>query len=154
MKILLAIDGSPHSETVIEAIVGRPWPRDSELRIVSAVQLPPGISPESFAVPNDFYWSWEKSGRDRALAVVAKAAARIRAGEVTPVSLSTAVITGDAKEVILDEAARWGADLVVIGSHGQHGLRRFLLGSVSQAVASHATCSVEIVRGKKNLPGS
>jgi nucleotide-binding universal stress UspA family protein len=47
---------------------------------------------------------------------------------------------------ILDEVEKWGADLIVLGSHGYRGWRRFLLGSVSHAVATHARCSVEIVR--------
>src|SRR5262249_34217112 len=56
------------------------------------------------------------------------------------------VANGSAKDVILDEAEKWGADLIVLGSHGYKGWRRFLLGSVSHAVATHARCSVEIVR--------
>jgi nucleotide-binding universal stress UspA family protein len=48
--------------------------------------------------------------------------------------------------MILDEAERWGADLIVVGSHGYRAWERFLLGSVSQAVVSHAKCSVEVVR--------
>ena len=53
------------------------------------------------------------------------------------------------KEIILDEAERWGADLIVVGSHGRRGLKRLWLGSVSQAVVSQAKCSVEIVRCPK-----
>jgi nucleotide-binding universal stress UspA family protein len=53
---------------------------------------------------------------------------------------------GDAKTKILENATKWGADLIVVGSHGWKGLNRFLLGSVSEAVARHAPCSVEIVR--------
>ncbi len=60
--------------------------------------------------------------------------------------VSTCVEAGDAKTVILDEAADWGCDLILVGSHGHKGLGRFLLGSVSDAVARHAPCSVEIVR--------
>jgi nucleotide-binding universal stress UspA family protein len=56
------------------------------------------------------------------------------------------VVEGYPKEAILAEAERWGADLIVVGSHGYRGLTRLWLGSVSQAVASHAGCSVEIVR--------
>jgi nucleotide-binding universal stress UspA family protein len=48
--------------------------------------------------------------------------------------------------MILDEAKTWGADLIVMGSHGRHGLDRLVMGSVAEAVASHAHCSVEVVR--------
>lgn len=46
----------------------------------------------------------------------------------------------------MEEAEAFNADLIVAGSHGHGGLERFLLGSVSQTVAAHAKCSVEIVR--------
>ena len=51
-----------------------------------------------------------------------------------------------AKNAILAEAAEWGADLIVLGSHGRRGFDRFQLGSVSEAIAMHAQCSVEIIR--------
>jgi nucleotide-binding universal stress UspA family protein len=57
------------------------------------------------------------------------------------------VPSGNAKEVLLEEAKSWGADLIVVGSHGRRGLKRFLLGSVSEAVAMNAHCSVVVVRG-------
>ena len=47
---------------------------------------------------------------------------------------------------IIDTASEWAADLIVLGSHGRTWLTRFLLGSVSEAVARHASCAVEIVR--------
>jgi nucleotide-binding universal stress UspA family protein len=59
------------------------------------------------------------------------------------------VLSGNPKEVILDEAQKWGADLIVVGSHGRRGIKRFLLGSVSEAVAMNAHCSVVVVRGRK-----
>ena len=61
-------------------------------------------------------------------------------------SVTTSVATGDARSMILQEAVRWQADLIVLGSHGRKGLGRFFLGSVSEAVARHAHCSVQIVR--------
>ena len=57
----------------------------------------------------------------------------------------TAVEVGDVREGIIDCAAEWRADLIVVRSHG-HSFRRFLLGSVAEFVAGHASCSVEIVR--------
>ncbi len=56
------------------------------------------------------------------------------------------VLEGDPRELILELAAAWPADLIVMGSHGRSGLRRYLLGSVSQSVCLHAQCSTEIVR--------
>ena len=59
------------------------------------------------------------------------------------------VCVGFPKQIILDEAEGWGADLIVVGSHGRGLMGRFLLGSVSQAVALNARCSVEIVRCRR-----
>jgi nucleotide-binding universal stress UspA family protein len=50
------------------------------------------------------------------------------------------------KQLILKEASDWGAHLIVLGSHGRRGLDRLLLGSVSEAIAAHAPCSVEVIR--------
>jgi nucleotide-binding universal stress UspA family protein len=62
----------------------------------------------------------------------------------------TAVKVGDVREGLIDFAAECHTDLIVVGSHGQRDIRRFLLGSVAEFVARHAKCSVEIVR----LPAS
>ena len=60
--------------------------------------------------------------------------------------MTTAVEWGDPKSKIINAAEAWGADLIVLGSHGRKGLQRFLLGSVSETDMRHAHCSVEIVR--------
>jgi nucleotide-binding universal stress UspA family protein len=52
----------------------------------------------------------------------------------------------DPKAVILDEAKTWPADILILGSHGWRGLDRFMMGSVSESVAIHAHCSVEVIR--------
>ncbi|MEW6736845.1 MAG: universal stress protein [Acidobacteriota bacterium] len=53
---------------------------------------------------------------------------------------------GDPKTILLNEAEQLNADCIFIGARGLNRLRRFLLGSVSTAIASRAHCSVEIVR--------
>jgi nucleotide-binding universal stress UspA family protein len=60
---------------------------------------------------------------------------------------SMLVPLGTPQRMILEEAERWDADLIMLGSHGRHGIERLLIGSVSEAVALHAECSVEVVRG-------
>ncbi|HYL23144.1 MAG TPA: universal stress protein [Burkholderiales bacterium] len=51
-------------------------------------------------------------------------------------------------EVIVKEAERWPADLLVIGTHGRRGLNRFLLGSVADGVLRRSSVPVLLVRGK------
>jgi nucleotide-binding universal stress UspA family protein len=65
-------------------------------------------------------------------------------------SVSSDLREGNPKEEIIEYARSWKADLVVVGSHGRRGPKRLLLGSVSEAVATHAPCSVEVIR----VPGN
>ena len=53
---------------------------------------------------------------------------------------------GDPRAVLLDEAKLWVANLIVVGSHGRQGFDRWLMGGVSEAIALHAHCSVEVIR--------
>lgn len=56
------------------------------------------------------------------------------------------VVENEIRTGILDVAAAWNADLIVLGSHGEKGLKKFLLGSVAEFVARHAACSVLVAR--------
>jgi nucleotide-binding universal stress UspA family protein len=55
---------------------------------------------------------------------------------------------GDPGEVIVDAARSEGADLIVLGTHGRHGVGRTVFGSVSDHVVRHAPCPVVVVRGR------
>jgi len=77
------------------------------------------------------------------------AAARRRIRRRSPeVSVSTRVREGVPKEVIVEEARQWGADLIVLGSHGYGFVKRLVLGSIAAAVVASAPCSVQVVRSK------
>jgi len=59
-------------------------------------------------------------------------------------------MSGDPKRVLVEESKRWGADCIFVGSMGfSNRVERFLIGSVSSAVAARAHCSVEVVREQK-----
>lgn len=62
------------------------------------------------------------------------------------VEMETAVQFGNAADVIISACADKKADLVVVGSHGRHGAKKFLLGSVSSKVVEHAACDVLVVK--------
>jgi len=151
MRILLAIDGSEHSEAVINEVYRQHFPADSEIRIISVIELPyipyPSLNlPGGGVVSSRLYEELENTAR----ATVEKAAAKLRVDKKSQkLKVTTRVLSGLPKGVILEEAEAFGADLIVMGSHGYGFLERFLLGSVSQAVVLHAKCSVEIVRCPK-----
>jgi nucleotide-binding universal stress UspA family protein len=63
--------------------------------------------------------------------------------------VSSVIREGDPKHVLLDEAAHWEADGLFVGARGLSRVERFLLGSVSAAVAARAPCSVEVVRAAR-----
>ena len=151
MKILLATDGSAHSNAAVEEIANRPFPEGTELLIISAYENTSFIVSES-AVMGGLAGGYEEAG-NIAMNLAEKAvkmASEIIKEKNPALSISTKVIIDFPKEAILKEAESFDADLIVLGSQGLGALSRFLLGSVSQAVALHAHCSVEIVR-KRSL---
>ena len=149
MKILLAVDGSKFSDAAVSEVARRPWPAGSEVRIISAAEASYIPSPAPHGAAADIYAEALKAARENARSAVDAAASRLHGEGDAALRLTTAAPTGPAREVILGEAEALGADLIVVGSHGRGFWKRLLLGSVSQAVATHAACSVEIVRDKK-----
>ena len=151
MKILLATDGTECSQKAVYSVANRPWPQNSQIGIISVAQLLTlktltTASPLCSEYPTsvlDSVWEEARKGAQDAVADARKALTaaglNIWDGEATPV--------GDPRSFILDAARAWGADLIVLGSHGRHGWDRLLMGSVAEAVALHAHCSVEVVRG-------
>jgi nucleotide-binding universal stress UspA family protein len=79
--------------------------------------------------------------------VVARTAESVRRAGFKTDSL---VAEKEIRTGILDTAGDWRADLIVLGSHGEKGLRKFLLGSVAEFVARHAHCSVLVVRAARD----
>ena len=143
MKILLAIDDSKFSEAAIEAVIRQAIPQETEIKMLHVIEPVPiypdgqawGYGPEASQVLEE--------QRKEAEGLVARACQTLREKNF---KVMTGIEEGNPKEVIIDSAAEWHADLIVVGSHGRKGLDRFFMGSVSEAVARHARCSVQIVR--------
>jgi len=143
MKILIAIDGSDYSQAALQSVTARPWPPDTEAKVLHVVE-PPSLlmGREMGGYDPEFEMVW-KALREQAKDLVSKAAEKLRGAKF---NVSTELVEGDPKSQIIDIANEWRADMIVLGSHGRMGLNRFLMGSVSQNVVRHAHCSVEIVR--------
>ncbi len=144
MKILLATDGSTFSETAARAIAKQFRAEDAEILVLQVVeplvfstppQMASGYAPEMAARL--------KEQLDLAKNSVAKTAEILRK---VGFKVDSRVVENEVRTGILDVAEHWHADLIALGSHGEKGLRKFLLGSVTEFVARHAHCSILIVR--------
>jgi nucleotide-binding universal stress UspA family protein len=129
----------------VNELCQRPWPAETEVKVVSVAQPHFPLIPDPFLVGAAAYRLALEEERKLAANRVARAAQQIRA-RAPQLRVSTEVLEESPKKVIVEEAERWPADLIIVGSHGYGPVSRFLLGSVSHAVALHAPCSVEIVR--------
>lgn len=150
LKVLLAVDGSESSRHATEALAARPWPSGTEIRVFSVVELGMSALQASFEIPafdTEHLESQRTEAMKRTEEAIDSALKTLEAAGLST-SESISVLAASPKELILQEAAAWPADWIVLGSHGSSGLSRFLIGSTSETVATHAACSVEVIRQK------
>jgi nucleotide-binding universal stress UspA family protein len=145
MKVLLPIDESEFSELAAQEIEERFATPDTTVRVLHVVAtfVPPA------AALLDSGGSLEgvrKEVTSQFQQLVDGVAERLR---VRGLTAETAIRDGRPGKVIVSDAKEWGADLIVMGSHGYGRLARALMGSVAQYVVDHAPCSVEIVHKKE-----
>ncbi len=147
-RILVAIDDSKMAEGVLREALALAKAHTAQVRIVHAVDSP-------YAYPESWYTEirtdlealreiWRQAG----LRVLERAATLARESGIV---VETALLELDGRRVsrvIVDDATRWQADLVVLGTHGRHGIEHLLLGSVAEAVARMAPGSVLLVRAR------
>ncbi|MEP7148019.1 MAG: universal stress protein [Acidobacteriota bacterium] len=146
-RIVIGFDGSRGSTAAVSAVSARNWSEGSEVRLIVASEplVPTAIG--RFVTP------------------VVRAADEIRAFETELIERSATsaihrlqrsglaatfrVVAGNPKQVLPDEAEKWGADCIFVGANAWGSqLERFLIGSTSAAVVARAHCSVEVVRVK------
>ncbi len=145
MKIMIGVDGSPQSEAAVKSVAARPWPKGSEVKLVAVVELHLVTIPAIWAVPDNHYVSLLHELQEKAREALDRNKAWL-ASTQSDLAVTTEILNGNIKETLVNEAEKWGADLLVVGSHGHNAVERFLMGSVSAAVMQHAPCSVEVVR--------
>lgn len=147
VRILIGIDGSDSANAALREVAQRRWPARTEARVVIVDDpieptLVGGFMPavaESVAVSN----------RIDQMELKRIAAAGAKLIKSRNLRASTVVEQGDPKRVLPAIAESWGANCIFVGATGfSNRLERFLLGSVSAAVAARAHCSVEVVRAK------
>lgn len=145
MRIVIAVDDSPHSERAVQFVCRLAWPAGSRVQVVSVWQ--PLVDPlmPAYEPPVQLAESLEEL-RKAHQALVERVAVLVR-GAGLPVE--TRVLEGDPRDALVEYARIERVDLLVLGSHGRTGLSKLMLGSVSSHVVTHASCSVLVVKQEK-----
>lgn len=143
VRLLIGFDGSPCAMAALEAVAIRNWPAGTEARVVGVMDCaslsahPFTVTPEALPLAVEENWQRELS------TTIRQGADRLNGSGLRATGQ---VLEGNPGTVLLREAEKCSADCVFVGARGRNALERFLLGSVSMAVASHASCSVEVAR--------
>lgn len=143
MKVIVTVDGSECAELAVDAIVGRVWNDYDEFLVLSVMEpLPKEFS---FLRNGESENTSENNLHTQFELITDDAAKRIR--EAIPRhEVSTKVAKGPVAATIVNTASQWGADLIVMASHGRSGFQRMLVGSVTHDVIKLAHCSVEVIK--------
>jgi nucleotide-binding universal stress UspA family protein len=138
-RVVVGVDGSEPSQQALR------WAAkiaDASRAHVDAVAVWHYSIPLGWAMPD-----WDpRVDMDRILNAAVDAAF----GPRRPADMNLIVCEGNPVNVLLEHSA--GALMLVVGSRGHGGFAGMLLGSVSAAVAEHATCPVLVVHGDKPVP--
>ncbi len=143
-RILVAVDGSPHSENALRHATTLAQRLAAALRIVHAVDmgwLP--VGPE-LAIDIEPFVRARRAAGEQTLAA-ARDMARGAGVEAEVNLIETVRPTQRTAEAIAEEALAWHADVVIVGTHGRSGMERLLLGSVAEGVARLSPAPVLLV---------
>jgi nucleotide-binding universal stress UspA family protein len=144
-RIIIGFDGSKGATAAVESVARRVWREYSEVRLI-AVTDPVTPSAIGRFVPPVVSWTDETNASERRW-MENLADEALQKLENAGLKASLSIIAGNPKHVLVEEAEHWHADSIFVGANALGGaFERFLLGSVSAAVAARAHCSVEVVR--------
>lgn len=147
VRIVVGFDSSIGAAEAVNAVATRSWPQETEVRLVSVTDPVTPTAIGRFVPPiaaaaaevNESEREWMNELASGALAKLSS----------NGLLAEHRIIPGNPKNVLVEEAEMWDADCIFVGANAFGSrLERFLIGSVSSAVATRAGCSVEVVRKK------
>ncbi|MBX3076916.1 universal stress protein [Candidatus Obscuribacterales bacterium] len=139
MKVLVAIQDEKCVDELGAYMRKYPWPTPVEFRVLHVIH-PVRVNSYMSLLPAPLTDNIAAQRKKAGEAVAKQLAEQLR--ESFPgIPVDEQIVEGEAKSEIVDQLTDWNADLVLLGSHGKHGL----MGSVSRTVVAHSPCSAIVV---------
>ncbi|HEY9732571.1 MAG TPA: universal stress protein [Drouetiella sp.] len=136
-NILVPVDGSSYAKVIMDFLVNHRWTANTHLRFIHVIEpLADDVYPEVL---------WEKAVQAAAEKLLTGMCERV-GGSLPSITVSQIIRWGDPQDEILDEAANWPADLIVLGSHSHHDPHKTHIGSVALSILGNTKSTVIIVR--------
>jgi nucleotide-binding universal stress UspA family protein len=149
MEIILAVDGSKHSEWAADLLLKLPMAQEPRISVLHVVPQRKHIAPFLDSMHSKQYKDamQEKTKKDllsaEQLTTQIVDRLKVQWNNIKPV-----IEKGHAADKVIEKAHDEKADLIILGSRGLSGIKNFLLGGVSQKVSTYAPCSVLVVKRK------
>jgi nucleotide-binding universal stress UspA family protein len=144
MKVLIAYDGSTHADIAVNDLQFAGIAPDAQAIVLTVVEWPLQTPRSWGMVDTGFPHEWTM--RVRAAEASAEAACQRIQKQFPHWNVQMETPTGHPAAMVLERAAGWPADLIVVGTHGRSRLERVLLGSVSMKLVKEAHCTVRVAR--------
>jgi nucleotide-binding universal stress UspA family protein len=149
-KILVPVDGSPTSNLGLDEAIKFAKLTGASLKLLNVVDIwALAAAPESFTGVTPELLALLKEG---GAATLAAAKARVEAAGLRVDTVLADSLEGRVCDLVTDEATRWGAELIVIGTHGRRGVGRLVLGSDAEQIVRLSPVPVLLVRSKESAP--
>ena len=152
-RILVPVDGSHTSTLGLQEAIRLAIDQRARLRLIHVVdELLVAQNFEGYINAGDLIDSLEESGKK----ALQKAVALTRKHDLKVDASLFETVGGSVAGVILREASKWKADLIVMGTHGRRGFGRMVLGSDAEAILRETRVPVLLVRApdRKKRAGS
>ncbi|RTL35284.1 MAG: universal stress protein [Candidatus Melainabacteria bacterium] len=145
MKVLVPLDDSSYSEAALISVGARHWPARTEILLYSVVNDYDKLG-KVLAVPDEQKLRRLKEEQEREVICMLQRKCDGLRRSLPEVTVSSAVGYGHPATQIVETAHRWGAQLIIMGSHGRRNVQLYALGSVTAQVIEKTPCSMEVIR--------
>ncbi len=146
MKVIVAIDQSVYAQQIIDSMLRQHWPEGTNFKILTVVE-PTQLDEFGAYKWKDLLIAVADQRCKAASEVLSQAREQLQS-KLPDCLVHTEIRHGKARKEIVEAAAEWMADKIVVGAHGRSPNRLMLAGTVPAAVAQNAHCTVELVRLK------
>ncbi|SDD63632.1 Nucleotide-binding universal stress protein, UspA family [Cupriavidus sp. YR651] len=146
-RILLAVDGGPSSELAISQAQYMARATNAEVKAIFVVDDSDLFFETSYIDPNDVLRGLISVGQQ----ALASAARKLNEAGIRCITelIERPVAPGQISSTIVAQADEWSADLIVMGTHGRRGMKRLIMGSVSEGVIAKTNKPVLLVRSER-----